>query len=140
MIISHKIESSSEDNSDDENDFNLVDFYELSEDSTEASITDSTDISGSKKLPIYDRIVGNTSISTIINSECTIIFVSEEIAKEASLNIQLIASRRVCVADKHISIAIGIAIFEMKLENLSIEIITAYIFSLYRIGLVLELL
>jgi hypothetical protein len=139
MIISHKIESSSEDDSDDEDDFNLVDFYELSEDSTEASITDSTGISGSKKLPIYDKIVGNTSILTIIDSECTTIFVSEEITKEASLNIQLIALRRVRVVDKHISIAIEIITFEMKLGNLSIEIITAYIFSLYRIGLVLGL-
>jgi hypothetical protein len=60
MVVAHKAESSSEeDDSDDEDDFNLVDFYELSEDSTEASVTDSTGIPGSKKLPIYNGMVGN---------------------------------------------------------------------------------
>jgi hypothetical protein len=133
------MESSSEDDSDDEDDFNLVDFYELSEDGTEASVTDSTGILGSKKLPIYDRIVGNTPTPTIIDSGCSTIFVSEEIAKKASLNIQPIALRRVRVADRHILMATGIATFEMKLENLPTEIITAYIFPLRRIGLVLGL-
>jgi hypothetical protein len=85
-------------------------------------------------------MIENISISTIIDSEYTIIFVSKEITKKASLNIKLIALKRVYVADRHILIAIEIVIFEMKLENLLIEIITAYIFSLRRIRLVLELL
>jgi hypothetical protein len=112
--------------------------YEISEDGIEVSVANSG-IPGSKKLSIYEVIVEDTATKTIIDSVCIIIFIGEETAKEAGLKVKVITPRRIRIADKEISIAIGIVIFQMKLGNLPVEIIMAYTFPLSRIGLILGL-
>ena len=76
---------------------NLIPLYELSNDGIEVTATSGPQ---SSKLPLYEAIVKNTTLSTIIDSGATTYYLSEKRARNLGLQVQKVTSRRIRVADK----------------------------------------
>ena len=107
--------------------------YKLSADGLEAQTPKST------VLPIYDAEIGEAMRKTIIDTGASTLYIGERIVKEMGLKTVRIKARRVKVADHSHCIVNRVATVDVKVGNLPTETITAYVFPLKDIDLVLGL-
>ena len=93
IIISYNINIDKKNiiSEDDIEDFNLISFYEISEDDIEVSMINKG-IPDFKKFSIYKIMIKDIIIKIIIDLIYMIIFIKEEIIKEMGLKIKLIIS------------------------------------------------
>jgi transposase InsO family protein len=109
------------------------DLYKLSSDGLEACTPKST------VLPIYDADIGGTMRRTIIDSGASTLYISEKIVKDLGLQTTKVKARKVKVADNSRCIVNRITTVDVKVGNLPTETLTAYVFPLKDIDLVLGL-
>jgi hypothetical protein len=91
-------------------------------------------------LPTYDAEVGGTIRKMHIDTGASTVYSSKRLADELDLKMTKIKARRVKVADNDRKIVDRITTVDIKLGNLPAETITAYVFPLKEIDLVLGLL
>ena len=108
-------------------------FYKLSSDGdviTPASV----------RLPIYAlEIDGSAGRKGIIDTGATTLFLGKRVAKELGLKIHKIPPRKVKVADKGICVVNEVTVVDVKLGNLPVERLAAYVFPLKDIDFVFGL-
>ena len=108
-------------------------FYKLSSDGdiiTPASV----------RLPIYAlEINGSAGRKGIIDTGATTLFLAKRLAKELGLKIHKIPPRKVKVADKGTCIVNEVTVVDVKLGNLPIERLAAYVFPLKDIDFIFGL-
>ena len=124
-----------EDNPDDEEEENVtvMSLYEIT-DNGQSVVTKSS------KLPIFDaKIDSDHTAKVILDMGATTIYFSQKFASKIGAKITKIASQRIRVADKNLTTVTGIYTVTLRLRNLPPESITAYIFPLEKIDLVLGL-
>ena len=109
-------------------------FYELSSDGNNEIIAPS-----SVRLPIYAAEVGGLPRKSIIDSGATTLYVGRKMIKELGLKTHKVQARRVKVADKDSCIVDQIVSIDVKVGNLPVEKITAYVFPLKDIDIVFGL-
>jgi hypothetical protein len=107
--------------------------YRLSPDGLEAQTPKST------VLPIYDTDIGGTMRRTIIDSGASTLYISEKIVKDLGLQTTRVKARRVKVADSSRCVVNRIATIDVKVGNFPTETLTAYVFPLKDIDLILGL-
>jgi gag-polyprotein putative aspartyl protease len=92
-------------------------------------------------LPTYNGLINdNTSFSSVlIDPGATTQYISQTTAKQLGMKIHPCAPRFVSVADEHKITVKAIVSFELKLEGLPKEKITAYTFPLSSLDLILGL-
>jgi len=108
-------------------------FYKLSSDGdviTPASV----------RLPVYTlEIDGSAGRKGIIDTGATTLFLGKRVAKELGLKIHKIPPRKVKVADKGTCIVNEVTVVDVKLGNLPVERLAAYVFPLKDIDFVFGL-
>jgi len=123
----------SDDDSDDQ--LNAIDLYELSEDGDEVNTS-----SKSEKLPIFNAEVNDEhAAKVILDTGATTVYISEEYVHQIGAEITDIAPRSIRVANREVVQTSGLTKIRMKLGNLSPELITAYVFPLKKIDIILGL-
>src|SRR5579859_2482847 len=118
-----------------DSDVNLTpgNLYELFSDGLEARTPKST------VLPIYDAEIADTMRKAIIDSGASTLYISQKITKELGLQTTKVKARRVKVADNDSCVVNTITTVDVKVGNLPAEMLTAYVFPLKDIDLVLGL-
>ena len=109
-------------------------FYKLSSDGNNEIIAP-----GSVRLPIYAAEIGGLPRKAIIDSGATTLYIGRRLVKELGLKTQKVRARRVKVADKDSCIIDSIVSIEVKVGNLPVEKLTAYVFPLKDIDFVFGL-
>jgi len=123
----------SDDDSDDQ--LNAIDLYELAEDGDEVNTS-----SKSEKLPIFNAEVNDEhAAKVILDTGATTVYISEEYVHQIGAEITDIAPRSIRVANREVVQTSGLTKIRMKLGNLSPELITAYVFPLKKIDIILGL-
>src|SRR5579859_4117426 len=107
--------------------------YELSSDGLEARTPKST------VLPIYDAEIADTMRKAIIDNGASTLYISQKITKELGLKTTKVKARRVKVADNDSCVVNTITTVDVKVENLPTEMLTAYVFPVKDIDLILGL-
>jgi len=105
--------------------------YELSSDEREAK-TPMLSI-----LPTYEAEIGGTTCKMLIDTGATTVYVRARLVKELRLKTTKVKARRVKVADDDIKVVNKITTVDIKLGNLPVETLTAYVFPLKDLDLVL---
>ena len=128
-VLNPSSSSSSADESDYSNDFNLMSTYELSRSGTSATSNNGVT---SRKLPVYDARLNESELAkTIIDYGSSTLFINEDMAQKLGAVVTKIRKpRKVNVAGKNVIQIDGICTVEMKLGDLPKETITAYTFPL----------
>jgi hypothetical protein len=90
-------------------------------------------------LPIYDADIEGTMRRTIIDSRASTLYISEKIVKDLGLQTTRVKARCVKVADSSHCVVNRIAMVDIKVGNLPTETLTAYVFPIKDINLVLSL-
>ena len=126
-------ESDAESQMSDVDDLTTMSLYQFSDD--DHSVT-----ARSIKLPIFDAIFDDTeSAKIIMDSGATSLYLGKDMAQKLCAEVTKIKPRKVRVADKEIITTTGICTVEMKLGNLPPETVTAYVFPLHKVDLILGL-
>ena len=126
-------ESEIESQEPDPDNLTMMSLYKLSDDGNSINAQ-------SSKLPIFNAKLNDShSTKTILDIDATTLYIDEEIARKLGAKITKITSRKIRVANKEIITTTSIYTIEMKLDGLSSEMIIAYVFSLHKIDLILDL-
>src|SRR5579859_4459417 len=92
------------------------------------------------RLPIYGCDFKDGDVGKgIIDSSATSIYVNDKLVKKLSLPVTKIPPRKVRIADKKVVAVHGYTTINVKIGDLPIESVTAYLFSLDDIHLILGL-
>ena len=124
-------ETASDDDKDEDPTGNSL--YELSSDGREAKTPKSI------VLPIYNAEIAGTMRKAIIDSGASTLYIGERITRELGLQTTRVKARRFKVADSNSCIVNKITTVHVKIGNLPTETLTAYVFPLKDIDLVLGL-
>src|SRR5438270_7596630 len=126
-------DSDSDSDSDKDSDATQDNLYEVSMDGLEARTPKST------ILPIYNAEIAGTTRKAIIDSGASTLYISQRAVEELGLQMTHVKARHVKVADHSHCTVNRITTVDVKVRNLPMETLTAYIFPLKDVDLVLGL-
>src|SRR5205085_3301825 len=126
-------DSDNDSESDKDSDATRDNLYEVSMDGLEARTPKST------ILPIYNAEIAGTTRKTIIDSSASTLYISQRAVEELGLQMTHVKARRIKVADHSRCTVNRITTVDVKVGNLPTETLTAYVFPLKDIDLVLGL-
>src|SRR5204862_5921094 len=126
-------DSDNDSDSDKDSDATQDNLYEVSIDGLEARTPKSM------ILPIYNAEIAGTTRKAIIDSSASTLYISQRAVEELGLQMTHVKARRVKVADHSRCTVNRIATVDVKVGNLPTETLTAYVFPLKDVDLVLGL-
>jgi len=128
-----QVESDPESSQSESEDANMMmALYDITEDGDAVT-------TGSSKLPIFDAVINEAPAKVIMDTGATTIYISERLVRKINAKVVKISPRRIHVADKDLITITGVCTVQLKLGKLAPESITAYVFPLHKVDLVLGL-
>ena len=88
-------------------------------------------------LPTYEAEISGTTRKMLIDTGASSVYVSRRLVNELGLKTTKVKSRRIKVADDNTKVVNRITTIDVKLGNLPVETLTAYVFPLKDLDLVL---